>query len=135
MRLKRVILLAFALITVGTVLELYLLHHYESIYQLIPILCIALIVVSVIALVFLRTIFVKNSFKFILLVTALSGVYGVYLHLYANFEFELEIRPSADTWDLISESFSGALPALAPFSMVVLALIGYSYLILINQKQ
>jgi len=37
--------------------------------------------------------------------------------------------------ELFLESISGAFPVLAPLSMVVLALIGYSYLILINQKQ
>ncbi|NNE33174.1 MAG: hypothetical protein HKN40_12480 [Winogradskyella sp.] len=78
---------------------------------------------------------VITVFKSILVITALSGFYGVYLHLVANFEFEKEIKPTASNWDLFLESLSGALPTLAPFSMVVLALIGYSYLITINQKQ
>ena len=78
---------------------------------------------------------IKNVFKLLLVITALSGIYGVFLHLRANYEFELEMKPTANNWDLFFESLSGALPALAPFSMVVLALIGYSYLILINQKQ
>ncbi|MEO1715042.1 MAG: hypothetical protein AAFU60_17060, partial [Bacteroidota bacterium] len=68
-----------------------------------------------------------------LLLTALSGVYGAYLHLQANYEFEQEMRPSAENWDLLVESLSGALPALAPASMIVLALIGYSYSMLIKQ--
>ncbi|MDX1314396.1 MAG: hypothetical protein R3356_02740, partial [Eudoraea sp.] len=45
-----------------------------------------------------------------------------------------EMTPSAKGWDLFVESLSGALPALAPGSMIVLALIGYSYLILLKQK-
>jgi len=133
--LKKVILLAFVLMMVGTVLELYLLQHYESVTQLIPIVCIGLIMLVVVLLVFLRTRLIKVIFKLILLITALSGIYGFYLHLSANYEFELEIKPTANGWDLFLESLSGALPTLAPFSMIVLALIGYSYLILINKKQ
>jgi hypothetical protein len=121
--------------TAGTVLELYLLSHYETLFQLIPILCIGLVSVNVIILVFHRTRVIQTLFKFILVITALSGFYGTYLHLVANYEFELEMKPTANNWDLFLESLSGAYPALAPFSMTVLALIGYSYLILINQKQ
>ena len=120
---------------VGTVLDLYLLSHYESRLQLIPILCISLLMLTMIVLFFLRTKLVRRLFKFILVITTLSGVYGVYLHLVANYEFEIEMKPTANNLDLFLESLSGALPALAPFSMIVLALIGYSYLILINQKQ
>ncbi len=116
-------------------LELYLLDHYEDTLQLIPILCIGLVMLTVILLIFLKSKLIKVAFKVILLITALSGIYGGYLHLLANYEFEIEMRPTANNWELLSESLSGALPALAPFSMIVLALIGYSYLIIINQKQ
>lgn len=135
LHLKKVIVLTFIIMTLGTVLELYLLHHYESIFQLIPILCIGLILLAVVTLYYRRTRLIKSIFKLILVVTAMSGVYGGYLHLYANYEFEVEMKPTADFWHLLFESFSGALPTLAPFSMIILALIGYSYLILINQKQ
>ncbi|NAS30971.1 hypothetical protein GTQ40_08330 [Flavobacteriaceae bacterium R38] len=76
-----------------------------------------------------------SFFKLVLIVTALSGFYGVFLHLRANYEFEQEMKPTANGWDLFLESLSGALPTLAPGSMVVLALLGYSYLIFLKQKQ
>jgi len=120
---------------VGTILELYLLNHYESILQLIPILCISLVILNVIVLVFLRTRIVKRIFISLLIISALSGIYGFYLHLVANYEFEIEMKPTANNWDLLLESLSGALPALAPLSMIVLGLIGYSYLIIINKKE
>lgn len=119
----------------GTILELYLLNHYEDRFQLIPIVCIGFLAVNAFILVFNKSRRLKGLFKLILMVTALSGVYGVYLHLKSNFEFEVEMTPNASNWDLLVESLSGALPTLAPFSMIVLALLGYSYLILINQKQ
>ena len=45
------------------------------------------------------------------------------------------MKPTASFWQLITDSLSGALPTLAHMSLVVLACIGYSYLILIQQQQ
>ena len=133
--LKQVIVLAFLFIMIGTLLELYLLNHYEDTLQLIPVFCIAIALINSIFIYFRRSKVTFNIFKMVLFLTSLSGIYGVFLHLQANYEFEQEMSPTADFWELFLESISGAFPALAPLSMVVLALIGYSYLILINQKQ
>jgi hypothetical protein len=133
--LKKVIVSAFLFMTIGTLLELYLLNHYENILQLIPVFCIAIALINSIFIYFKRSKVTFNIFKVVLFLTSLSGLYGVFLHLQANYEFEQEVTPTANFWELFLESISGAFPALAPLSMVVLALIGYSYLILINQKQ
>lgn len=133
--LKKIILVGFLLMMLGTVSELYLLNHYEDTLQFIPILSIGLLLLLVLVLFFYRSKFLQMVFKILLVLTALSGIYGSLLHLQANYEFELEMTPTLSGWDLFLESLSGALPALAPLSMVVLALIGYSYLILINHKQ
>ena len=133
--LKQVIVLAFLFMMIGTLLELYLLNHYEDTLQLIPVFCIAIALINSIFIYFKRSKVTFNIFKVVLFLTSLSGLYGVFLHLQANYEFEQEVTPTANFWELILESISGAFPALAPLSMVVLALIGYSYLILINQKQ
>ncbi len=131
---KQLIVAALLFMTLGTLLELYLLDHYEDTLQLIPMLCIGA-AIFVVGLLFLkRTRFVIGLFKGVLVLTALSGVYGAFLHLRANYEFELEMRPTAEGWDLFVESLSGALPALAPGSMIVLALIGYSYVLLLNKE-
>jgi hypothetical protein len=42
-------------------------------------------------------------------------------------EFELEMYPSMAGFELVRESMSGATPALAPGTMLVLALIGLTY--------
>ena len=133
--LKQVIIVAFLFMMIGTGLELYLLDHYEDVLQLIPIICIAISILMVFILVFRRTSLTMGIFKLVMGLTALSGLYGAFLHLRANYEFELEMKPSAQGWDLFLESLSGALPALAPGSMIVLALIGYSYLLLLKQKK
>lgn len=133
--LKHVIIVALLFMMFGTVLELYLLDHYEDALQLIPILCISTSILLIFILFYRRTVLLTGMFKFVMLITALSGLYGTFLHLRANYEFELEMKPGAKGWDLFLESLSGALPSLAPGSMIVLALIGYSYLIVLKQKQ
>ena len=133
--LKKVIVLAFLFMLIGTLLELYLLNHYENILQLIPFFCIAIALINSMFIYFRRSKASSNIFKIVLFLTSISGISGVFFHLQANYEFEQEIKPTANFWELFLESISGAFPALAPLSMVVLAFIGYSYLILINQKQ
>jgi len=135
LRLKRTLFITLLFIAIGTVMELYLLEHYEDRLQLIPIVCIALLLVLVIVLRFQKSKVLEWIYKLVLLLTSASGAYGVFLHLNANYEFEQEMRPSAKAWDLFVESLSGALPTLAPASMIVLALIGYSYLTLLKQQQ
>lgn len=116
-------------------LELYLLGHYEDNYQLIPIFGIAIALIISIVLNFRASKMIQQLFKLVLILISLSGIYGVYLHLQANFEFEKEIHPTLNNSSLFLESISGALPTIAPLSLIVLALIGYTYLILINQKE
>ena len=134
-RLKKVLVLALLFMMIGSLLELYLLDHYEDSWQLIPVLSVGTTLVTLLILFFKKTTKVVNLFKAVLILTALSGVYGVYLHLQSNFEFEQDMKPTASFWQLITDSLSGALPTLAPMSLVVLACIGYSYLILIQQQQ
>ena len=62
------------------------------------------------------------------------GVYGTFLHLKENYQFEVEMKPTAKTFDLFLESLSGALPSLAPLSLLAMALIGYAYLKLTKQN-
>ena len=132
--LKKVIISALLFMLMGTALELYLLDHYEDVLQLIPLLCIGTAILFIFLLFFQRTAFLIGVFKFILCITALSGFYGAFLHLRANYEFEQEMTPTANGWELFWESLSGALPALAPGSMIVLALLGYSYVLLLKQN-
>lgn len=133
--LKYVVTAALLFMLLGTATELYLLEHFEGTLQLIPLLCIGISLLLMILLSFWQTNFLVTGFIIVLVITGVSGVYGTFLHLRANYEFELEMTPSARDWDLFVESLSGALPALAPLSMVVLALIGYSYLLLIKQEK
>ena len=132
---RRTVVLALLFMMLGTAMELYLLGHYEDLEQLIPLWCIGASILMVGLLFFFRSLFIRRLFKMVMVLTALSGLYGTYLHLLVNYEFEQEMRPTAGNWDLFTESLSGALPSLAPASMIVLALIGYSYYLLITHQQ
>jgi hypothetical protein len=133
--LRKVITASFLFMMVGTSMELYLLNHYEDVEQLIPLLCIGTSLAIMIVLFFKQNLLIIRTFIGILIATALSGVYGTFLHLQVNFEFEQEMKPTAHSWDIFVESLSGALPTLAPGSMILLALIGYSFLLLITHKR
>jgi amino acid permease len=132
---KQLILVAILFMMIGTAMELYLLDHYEGTLQLIPLLCIGATLLVMLLLFVRKTGLLMGIFQILLGLTALSGVYGVFLHLRANYEFEQEMKPTAEPWDVFVESLAGALPSLAPASMIVLALIGYSYLLLLKREQ
>ncbi len=134
-RIKRIIVLALSFMMIGTLLELYLLDHFEDTLQLIPIIGIGAGLILMPLVYFSYSQITVKLYQLILIALSVSGFYGVFLHLKGNFEFEQEMKPTASSWELFVDSLSGAFPALAPLSLVVLALLGYSYLILINQKK
>ncbi|MDC6350450.1 hypothetical protein PP178_02725 [Zeaxanthinibacter sp. PT1] len=128
-----VLVVTLLFMMLGTALELVLLDHYEDLNQLIPLLCIGSSLSLVFVLLLHRSRVSVLLFKTVLVLTVFSGLYGTFLHLRANYEFEQEMQPTASAWHLFVDSLSGALPTLAPGSMIVLALIGYVYLILLKQ--
>ena len=134
-KITRLILIAIAFMSVGLSIELYLLEHYEGILQFIPIICVSLGLILSLVLFRFRNKTIQNLFNISLILLVASGLTGIFLHLKANYEFEKEIRPSINGMDLFMESLSGALPSLAPGSLILLALIGYSYTLLIKQQK
>ena len=134
-KITRLILIAIVFMSVGLSIELYLLEHYEGIVQFIPIICVSLGLILSLILFKFRNASIQILFHISLILMVASGLAGIFLHLKANYEFEKEIRPSINGMDLFMESLSGALPSLAPGSLILLALIGYSYTLLIKQQQ
>ena len=133
--LKNFIFCTLTFFLLGTLTELYLINHYTDIFQTIPIICIAISFFSFIVLIFKLTRFTLRLFKFSLLSNSLIGLLGVFFHLNSNYEFEKEMKPSSDSWGLFVESLSGALPALAPLNLVILSMVGYSYILILKQNQ
>ncbi len=133
--IKSWVALAIVFMALGTIAELLLLSHYEDNWQLLPIVLIALSMILMVIIRMKRLSWAIQSFKISLLACALSGFLGAYFHLRANLEFEMELHPTQSWTTSFIESLSGALPALAPGSMILFALIGYIYLLLIKQTK
>ena len=130
-RAYRLITVTLVFMAVGTMAELVLLEHYEDQWQLIPILLVGTAIVFFILMKWYSPKALIIIFKGLMIGCAISGLLGIWFHLKANMEFEMELHPSSSGWPLFIDSLAGSLPALAPGSMIVFALIGYLYTILI----
>ena len=88
----------------GTATELLLISHDEDIWQMIPIVAIALAALASI------------------------GLAGIVLHYRANMEFKLEMDPTlgglALFWSVVRAKTP---PALAPATLALLGLLGLTY--------
>ena len=124
-RIRSLLLAIFLLGILGAGSELFLLGHYEDPWQLVPLGMIGLSLVVLVVRLFRNDARVLRIFQVLMLLFVAAGALGVYLHYQSNVEFELEMNPAAAGWELIRESLTGAMPALAPGTMVYLGLIGF----------
>lgn len=116
----RFALIIFLLLHIGLILELFLIGHFESFWQYFPLIALGLGILSL-ALQSRSLLLVKIFY----LLTILAGVLGVILHLKNNWEFELEMYSGMAWSELLVKSFSGALPALAPGTLIPIGLMGF----------
>lgn len=117
-----IILLVAGLLGTGT--ELLLMGHTEGLDQLIPLLLIGL---SLPALSWYRwkpSAASRGVFSFIMALFLLSGAVGSVLHYKGNVEFEIESMPGLGGFELFKQSMTGATPALAPGTMILLGALG-----------
>jgi hypothetical protein len=128
LRVVRRILL-FTLVTglVGVGVELLLLEHFEDVWQKVP---LALIVCALLVLAWHaidRRAAPVRALQLLMVVFIAAGAIGLTMHYQGNVEFELEMYPSRSGLELFREAMMGATPALAPGTMIQLALIGLAY--------
>ena len=124
---RRILLAGLWLGISGTAVELLLLEHYEEWRQMIP---LGLLAAGLLALVWHavhRSAAPLRALQVLMLMFVIAGATGLVLHYRGNAEFELEMYPSKAGWELFRESMMGATPALAPGTMIQLALIGLAY--------
>ena len=119
-------LLQIALIAglTGTGLELALLGHYEDVWQLIPVVLLAAGLVSTVWHISAASRLSGRVLGIIMLAFIASGLLGLWLHFNGNMEFELEMYPGLKGWSLIWKTLGGAVPALAPGTMIFVGLVG-----------
>lgn len=125
--LRKMLLAVFLLGALGTGIELVLLEHYSELSQLIPLGMILIGMVVLATWCLSGAPAVLRVFQASMLLFVLAGTLGIYLHYDSNVEFELEMNPSTAGWALIWSSLTGAMPALAPGTMIHLGLVGLLY--------
>jgi hypothetical protein len=125
---RRALLWTYVFGAAGTAVELVLLEHYDDPWQWAPIVLLAasLLVLAWHAAPSGRRAGVR-AFRWTMLLFVASGVVGTLLHYRGNVEFELEREPTLGGLRLFWEAIRGATPALAPGTMIQLALVGLAY--------
>jgi hypothetical protein len=125
---RRILLFILLAGVAGIMAELLLLAHTEDLNQLIP-LALGAATVALSAIIAWRpSRGALRLFQALMVMMILSGALGMYLHLGANMEFQLEMDPALHGFALLKKSIvAKAPPALAPGAMAQLGLIGLAY--------
>jgi hypothetical protein len=113
--------------SIGTGTELLLMEHTEGVWQNVPLALIGIGCIGFAAFARKRGATERRAFHAVLGLFVVSGLAGVLLHYQGNREFELELNPDAAGVELFWETMKGATPALAPATMILLGVLGFSY--------
>ncbi len=128
MGLRKLLLALIALGMAGLTTELLLLDHVEDVWQLVPLVVLALGASALVWQLLAPTALSTRCFQLSMLLIAASGVVGIVLHYKGNLEFQLEIDATQSAWDLFRKVMHAkAPPALAPGAMTQLGLLGLVY--------
>ena len=121
----RGLVLAILLVgVVGTAVELLLLGHYEDRWQLAPLLLLGAMLLALTWHRFSSSHRSVQAVRLLSIVTVISAAVGIYFHYQANVEWEIETTPDLRGVALFREVITGALPLLAPGTMLQLGLLG-----------
>ena len=123
-RWRRLTLYLLLFGALGMAFELVLLEHFEDPWQWSPIALLAAGVVLGAGVMLRPSRHLVRGLQALMLLYLGSAGLGMFFHLKANVEFELELRPSMAGAELIIETLKGAMPSLAPGAMAQLGLLG-----------
>jgi hypothetical protein len=127
-RLRRWIYWVLVLGFVGTETELLLLEHYDDPWQFVPLVLVALGLLTLIWYTKKRNVRSLKVFRIVMTLFILAGFVGLVLHFRGAAEFQLETDPNLGRWELARKVMRvKAPPVLAPGVMVQLGLIGLAY--------
>ncbi|NOT25263.1 MAG: hypothetical protein HOP16_04085 [Acidobacteria bacterium] len=121
-RVYLLVTLIFGLLGMGT--ELLLIGHFETVQQRIPLMLLGIGLAAACwhaRAPTRRTIAVLRT---VMTLCVVSGIVGIWLHYQGNEEFELEMYPAMQGFELVRKVLTGATPVLAPGSMALLGLVG-----------
>lgn len=126
-RIRTLLLGTLAAGAIGTGTELLLLGHFESPLQFIPLVLLAVGLVTVIWHAAAPSRSSVRVLQVTMTLFLVSGGIGAGLHYDGNVEFELEMYPSMNGFELIQKTLTGATPVLAPGTMALLGLVGLAH--------
>src|SRR5687768_2645389 len=115
--LRRLLLVLLLFGLVGTATELLLIGHDEDVWQVIPLVVLAIAILASLAIVATRfaSATATRLFRTAMVLLMLSGTMGSVLHYRANMEFKREMDPSLSGFALFSSVVQAqSPPALAP---------------------
>lgn len=115
-------LLAFSI--AGTLVELVLLDHLEDFEQQLPFYVLAVGVLFGVAMLVRPAQLTVRLFQLVMVAFIGIGALGIWYHYRGNVEFELEMYPTLQGFELFWKALEGATPTLAPGLMVQLGLLG-----------
>jgi hypothetical protein len=122
--IRRLLLALVALGIVGLGAELFLLEHFEDVWQWVPLVALGAGLVCTIALALRPGRRIVRAFQAVMVVFVVAGAVGVFLHYDGNVEFEKESDASIRGVALFWSAMKGATPALAPGALAQLGLLG-----------
>jgi hypothetical protein len=121
---RRALLALFAAGALGTGLELILLGHTEQPWQWVPVVLAFAGPLMAVAFAMRGAGISRRAFQATMVLFVAGGAVGLALHYRGNVEFALEMDPGAAGLTLAKEALTGATPALAPGTMMLLGAIG-----------
>ena len=134
-RIRRLLGAVLTLGLVGTTADLLLLAHYEDAAQLIPLGLAAVALVNVAWYVARPSQPSLRALQLVMASFLVAGAAGIWLHLSGAAAFQLEIDPSQPWWEVVKKAARAkAPPALAPGTMIMLGLVGLTYIALSRTK-
>jgi hypothetical protein len=125
--LRGALLIILVVGLVGVLLELLLLEHFEDVWQRVPVFLLSAAIIVAGWHGFDRGALSVRALRWLMVLFIVSGAIGLFLHFDSNMQFELEMDPNMTGTPLLWASLMGAIPALAPGTMVQLGLIGLAY--------
>jgi hypothetical protein len=122
--MRHLLLALVAFTAAGLVPELVLLKHYDSAWQIVPLVVLVLTLASSVLVWRRPTARTLNAFRVTMALCLLAGLAGVVLHAKGNLDWALERDDTLHGWSLIWKILRGATPLLAPGAMAQLGLLG-----------
>ncbi len=122
-RLRRFLLALALFLFAGTLLELWLVQHYQDAIQWIAFFLGGTGLLAVVLVLLVNGRVAILILRVCMTVVILGSLFGIYEHVSNNIAFALEIQPNIPARELWWKGLSGANPLLAPGTLAVAGLL------------